>query len=222
MLRLSCVQPPLMLSKFLKHNFAPTQQESTSLETIIIYGKVPQAFMNGQYIRNGPNPNLPMENVPYHWFDGDGMLHGLLFTSSNPTFTNRYILTPKYITERTTLSHTTFLIGSILTNSIFTLLSSITLPKIVKSVMGNDHYTTANTALSFHQGRLIALMEGDLPVWVHAPGLETVGLFDYDGQLDGNPVHFNRVIAHPKVDRIKDESYFICNSSYPTRFILSL
>lgn len=198
-------------SRFVKGNLAPTLVECTDVPTSIVFGSIPQAFIGGQYIRNGPNPHLPMEDVGYHWFDGDGMLHGIQFpVSSPPTYTNKFILTPKYITEKVTGQQAQFLIGRTLTGSLVSTLSSIALATTVKSVMGNDHYTTANTALSYQNGRLLATMEADLPVWVSSPSLDSVGLHDFDGQLVGPVNQFNKVTAHPKVDRETGEVVFFC------------
>ena len=33
--------------------------------------------LNGLYLRNGPNPMQSVNNKKYHWFSGEGMLHGL-------------------------------------------------------------------------------------------------------------------------------------------------
>jgi carotenoid cleavage dioxygenase-like enzyme len=32
--------------------------------------------MDGMFVRNGPNPQFPPLG-PYHWFVGDGMVHGV-------------------------------------------------------------------------------------------------------------------------------------------------
>ena len=40
-----------------------------------VTGQVP-ADLNGRYLRNGPNP-MGLEDPGYHWFIGDGMVHGV-------------------------------------------------------------------------------------------------------------------------------------------------
>ena len=37
-------------------------------------GKLPRD-LDGEFVRNGPNPSTTPAGL-YHWFDGDGMLHG--------------------------------------------------------------------------------------------------------------------------------------------------
>ena len=40
-----------------------------------IIGELPSEI-SGMFVRNGPNPQFsPIGN--YHWFDGDGMVHGI-------------------------------------------------------------------------------------------------------------------------------------------------
>ena len=39
-------------------------------------GHVPEA-LSGRYLRNGPNPVSAPEPSSYHWFTGDGMVHGI-------------------------------------------------------------------------------------------------------------------------------------------------
>ncbi len=35
------------------------------------------AELDGRYVRNGPNPVGPVDPATYHWFTGDGMVHGV-------------------------------------------------------------------------------------------------------------------------------------------------
>jgi hypothetical protein len=65
---------------------------------------------------------------------------------------------------------------------------------------------TANTALEYHAGRLLALQEGSLPWHLRVlcdGALETVGVCTFDGAA---PRTFT---AHPKVDALTDELMFI-------------
>jgi carotenoid cleavage dioxygenase len=61
---------------------------------------------------------------------------------------------------------------------------------------------TANTALVWHNGRLLALWEGGEPHEIRVPGLETVGSYTYGGKLA------SAFTAHPKVDAITGEMMF--------------
>jgi 8'-apo-carotenoid 13,14-cleaving dioxygenase len=59
---------------FLSGIHAPMTQEVT-LEDLAVTGTIPAA-LDGRYLRIGPNPVKP-DPAGYHWFIGDGMVHGL-------------------------------------------------------------------------------------------------------------------------------------------------
>ena len=59
---------------FLQGNFAPVQEEITADNLKVIATLPPE--MDGMFVRNGPNPQFPPLGN-YHWFFGDGMLHGV-------------------------------------------------------------------------------------------------------------------------------------------------
>ncbi|KAJ9107703.1 hypothetical protein QFC21_001163 [Naganishia friedmannii] len=84
---------------YLAGNFAPVLGEYVMHPCEIVQGEVPRELKGGQYIRNGGNPaNPPEEGRHYHWFDGDGMLHGVFFPEEGddtaPLYTNRHLATP--------------------------------------------------------------------------------------------------------------------------------
>ncbi|WVF72160.1 hypothetical protein IAT40_006972 [Kwoniella sp. CBS 6097] len=83
---------------FLKGNFAPVPDEYISHPCKVVHGEIPKELLGGQYIRNGGNPVYPPEQGRhYHWFDGDGMLHGVFFPAekgAQPLYTNRHLATP--------------------------------------------------------------------------------------------------------------------------------
>ncbi|EUA19076.1 retinal pigment epithelial membrane family protein [Mycobacterium xenopi 3993] len=41
-----------------------------------VTGHIPE-YLDGRYLRNGPNPVADVDPVTYHWFSGDGMVHGV-------------------------------------------------------------------------------------------------------------------------------------------------
>ena len=61
-------------NRFTEGPFAPVTEEVTAVN-LPVTGQVPPA-LNGRYLRNGPNP-LGLEDPNYHWFIGDGMVHGV-------------------------------------------------------------------------------------------------------------------------------------------------
>ena len=62
-------------NRFLVGNFAPVREEHQNVEATVVFGEIPRDLFGGQYIRNGPNPVLDMNEKPYHWF-------GTFFSSS--------------------------------------------------------------------------------------------------------------------------------------------
>jgi carotenoid cleavage dioxygenase-like enzyme len=60
---------------YLEGNFAPVPDEATATE-LSVSGHIPESLC-GRYLRNGPNPVAAPDPSTYHWFTGDGMVHGI-------------------------------------------------------------------------------------------------------------------------------------------------
>lgn len=88
---------------YLSGNFAPIQK-TLPLTPCTFTGSIPDDLGGGQYVRNGGNPVTNDElGRDAHWFDGDGMLSGVLFrrtgekgTVIQPEFVNQYLVTDVY------------------------------------------------------------------------------------------------------------------------------
>ncbi|MEO5901742.1 MAG: carotenoid oxygenase family protein [Ilumatobacteraceae bacterium] len=128
--------------------------------------------LDGSFLRNGPNPH---DGPTPHWFFGDGMIHGLHLAGGRAAwYRNRYVRT------------------SSLTGDV---------RKISDTGVRNLVASKANTHVVRHAGRILALEEASLPYEV-TPDLETVGVYDFAGRLDGP------MTAHPKVCPITGEMHF--------------
>jgi carotenoid cleavage dioxygenase-like enzyme len=68
---------------------------------------------------------------------------------------------------------------------------------------------TANTALTWHAGQLLALWEGGAPHVIKIPDLDTIGEYTYNGKLK------SAFTAHPKVDPVTGEMMFFGYSFAP-------
>lgn len=80
----AAVQP-----NFLDDVFAPVASESETT-ALRVEGRVPEA-LSGMYARIGPNPIQPQPSR-YHWFTGDGMVHGLrLHAGRAEWYRSRYV-----------------------------------------------------------------------------------------------------------------------------------
>ena len=60
---------------YLQGNFAPVK-EMISENRLEVIGSIPKE-LTGLYLRNGPNPTSRPNVKKYHWFAGQGMLHGV-------------------------------------------------------------------------------------------------------------------------------------------------
>ena len=131
----------------------------------------------GCSLRNGPNPQYsPLGQ--YHWFDGDGMLHGVRIHNGQAEYRNRYVRTKGWQIEHEA--------GKAIWSGL-----------LEPPQMDNPYGPTknaANTALVWHAGTMLATWEGGAPYAVDVPTLDTIGEYTYDGKLS------SAFTAHPKID----------------------
>lgn len=171
-------------SPFLEGNFAPVREE-VQAEDLRVIGEIP-AGLDGMFVRTGPNPQFDVIKG-YHWFGGDGMLHGVRVHGGKVSYRNRYVDTFAYRREKEA--------GHALWGS------GLGAPEF-DNPNGPGRGNTGNTALVWHDGRLFTLWEAGDPHHIKLPGLETAGTYDYSGKL----VH--SFTAHPKVDEKTGEMLF--------------
>jgi carotenoid cleavage dioxygenase len=75
---------------FLTGIHEPMREERT-LTTLKVTGEIP-ADLDGRYVRIGPNPATPPNAAAYHWFLGDGMIHGVKLKGGKAEwYRNRWI-----------------------------------------------------------------------------------------------------------------------------------
>lgn len=75
---------------FLEGAFAPVSREITTHQLKVI-GELPTG-LNGMYVRIGPNPLKPQNPAKYHWFTGDGMVHGIKLANGQAQwYRNRWL-----------------------------------------------------------------------------------------------------------------------------------
>ncbi|MGI8503401.1 MAG: carotenoid oxygenase family protein [Hassallia sp.] len=177
------------VNPYLDGNFAPIYKEITT-DTLKVIGELPDD-LSGMFVRNGPNPQwTPIGQ--YHWFDGDGMLHGVRISNGKATYRNRYVQTKGWKIEHQA--------GKAVWSGI-----------LEPSQNNPDAYykNTANTALIWHAGQLLALWEGGAPHVIKIPNLDTIGEYTYNGKLK------SAFTAHPKVDPVTGEMMFFGYSFAP-------
>jgi carotenoid cleavage dioxygenase len=82
-----------MSSVFLRGNFAPVREERTVTD-LAVTGRIPD-FLDGRYLRNGPNPVTEIDPDTYHWYTGDGMVHGIRLRGGKAEwYRNRWVRSP--------------------------------------------------------------------------------------------------------------------------------
>lgn len=82
-----------MANRYLEGAFAPIAEEFT-LTDLDVTGTIPQ-HLDGRYLRNGPNPVGELDPDLYHWFIGDGMVHGIRIRDGKAEwYRNRWVRGP--------------------------------------------------------------------------------------------------------------------------------
>ena len=143
---------------YLQGNYAPVAEEVTAFDLPIV-GQLPTE-LDGRYLRNGPNPASPVTSADYHWFTGDGMVHGVRLRDGRAEwYRNRYVGS----------SHMSELRGE---------------PDIPGRNWNNSGHGP-NTNVGGFAGRTWAMVEaGGCPVELTYE-LETIGRNDFFGTLPG-------------------------------------
>lgn len=195
---------------YLSGNFAPVREETPPTTDLLVKGHLPDC-LNGEFVRVGPNPRFsPVAG--YHWFDGDGMIHGLRIKDGKATYVSRYVRTSRIKQEEYFGGAKFMKIGDL--KGLFGLLMVHmqilrTKLKVLDVTYGNG---TANTAMVYHHGKLLALSEADKPYAVKVledGDLQTLGMLDYDKRLS------HSFTAHPKVDPFTGEMFTFGYSHTP-------
>ncbi|KAM3358401.1 carotenoid 9,10(9',10')-cleavage dioxygenase 1 isoform X1 [Capsicum galapagoense] len=196
-------------SHFLSGNFAPVD-ETPPCKDLPVKGYLPEC-LNGEFVRVGPNPKFaPVAG--YHWFDGDGMIHGLHIKDGKATYVSRFVRTSRLKQEEFFGGAKFMKIGDL--KGLFGLFSVYIykLREKLKVLDTSYGHGTANTAMIYHHGKLLALHEGDKPYVVKVledGDLQTLGMLDYDKRLQ------HSFTAHPKVDPVTGEMFTFGYSQTP-------
>ncbi len=162
----------------LRGTFVPVTDERDDAD-LRVTGTLP-ADLAGMFIRNGPNPMFePLGR--YHMFDGDGMLHAITIEGGRASYRNRWIRSAGLEAEMRA------------GRALYGGLGDMHMPGPDEVGDAGPMKNLANTNIVRHAGRLLALWEAGPPTEVTAD-LDTVGVHDFDGRLDG------AFTAHPKID----------------------
>lgn len=151
------LKPPATPHPFLTGIHTPMQAETT-LTDLKVTGQIPPD-LDGRYIRIGPNPAAPPNPASYHWFLGDGMVHGVRLRAGKAEwYRNRWIKSTAVTT-------------------------ALGLPPAPGPRNGRND--TVNTNVLGHAGSTWALVEaGGYPVRINED-LDTVAHDPFGGTLKG-------------------------------------
>ncbi|RJQ66924.1 carotenoid oxygenase [Pseudonocardiaceae bacterium YIM PH 21723] len=137
-----------MDNAFLAGTLAPVAEERT-LTDLRVAGTIPD-WLDGRYLRNGPNPVSEVDPATYHWFTGDGMVHGVRLRDGKAEwYRNRWVRS----------QHVSRTLGE-------------------EPLPGVGRFG-ANTNVVQHNGRTLALVEGGAMNYELTDELETIGACDF-------------------------------------------
>ncbi len=173
-----------MPNGYLSAEHEPVASELTETTPLRVVGELPEGLL-GLYVRNSPNPQFEPVGK-YHWFDGDGMVHGVRFKEGRASYLNRWVRTADFEKERQA--------GRALWSGILER-PQADAPSPLKN--------TANTDLVFHHGKIVATWWlAGTPYELDPKDLSTSGPATFGGQLT------HGMSAHPKVDPRTGELVF--------------
>ncbi|HZN80640.1 MAG TPA: carotenoid oxygenase family protein, partial [Mycobacterium sp.] len=146
------------VNPYLNGNYAPVREEITAID-LDVTGKIPD-YLDGRYLRIGPNPMGDPDPAKYHWFLGTGMAHGLRLRDGKAHwYRNRYVR------------------------------SAAVARALGESWAGGAHTGgvdfAANTNIIGHAGKTFAIAESGVRPYELTDELETVGPSDFCGTLFG-------------------------------------
>ena len=143
---------------FLRGIHTPMSDERT-ISDLAVTGTIPPE-LDGRYIRIGPNPAAPPNPAAYHWFTGDGMVHGVRLKDGKALwYRNRWIRS----------------------NAVSTALGEPPAPG-----PRHDAFDTVNTNVIGHAGATWAIVEaGGYPVRIDDE-LGTIAHDPFGGSLKGS------------------------------------
>ncbi|MCU1496375.1 MAG: carotenoid oxygenase [Acidimicrobiales bacterium] len=142
-------------NRYLEGPFAPVDVEVTAFD-LEVTGTLPPE-LDGRYLRNGPNPFAPPDPATYHWFTGQGMVHGVRLRDGRAEwYRNRWV-------RSTEVSR------------------GLGEPPVPGERFGG--FEGANTNVIGHAGRTFAIVEaGGRPIEL-TDELDTVCFSDFSGTL---------------------------------------
>lgn len=163
---------------------APMRSESTIQDLELVSGSVPRDIAGTLY-RCGPDRQYPPMSGEDIFIDGEGMAHMWRFADGHVDYRSRWMRNERFLLQEDARRSLFGRYRNRYTND----------PSVAGKSMG-----TANTNAVFHGGRLLVLKEDSLPFEADPDTLESIGEWDFYGE-----VRSKTLSAHPKIDLITNE-----------------
>lgn len=165
------------MGNFVADRFAPVRKELVEYD-LDVRGVIPE-WLDGRYVRNGPNPVADVAPDEYNWFTGDGMVHGIRLSGGDAVwYRNRWV--DSEVTSR--------------------LLHRASPDERGRAPL---HGPSANTNVIGFAGRTLALVEGGAACAELSADLDTVDVCDFDGTVRGG------YTGHPLLDPVTGELHAV-------------
>ncbi|KAF8941489.1 carotenoid oxygenase [Dissophora ornata] len=211
---------------YLHGNFYPVFEETVGDDGIEcqVIGVIPESLRGSQYVRTGPNSlNVPKDGSPHHWFEGEGMLHGVYFEpgtdASEPIrarYMNRWARSDVFLKAnkhgQMGLSLGLIMAGADVFWGLIINMVWYNLKAMLYRLKGQGN---GNTALTYFGSRLLALQEAGRPIETSVPSLNTTGEYYFEEEnVSADKVNKKKgpseeiCTAHPKIDPKTGELIF--------------
>ncbi len=174
-----------------KLGFESLEHEQIGALDLEVTGDLPRD-LEGTLYRIGPSRHDVYGERFQHWFDGDGMIHGLSIADGKVRYQNRFVATAGKKEEDHVRRRVFAGFGTRAPGGFFARWSS-----------RNRIKNPANTNIVAHAGKLLALCEAGRPHRIDPATLATIGEDDMGGALAEGAMYS----AHPKLDRATGEMW---------------
>jgi len=162
-----------------------TLENEVQNRRLAVEGEVP-GWLEGSLLRTGPAKYEAGERSLRHWFDGLGMLHAFAISDSEVKYSNRYLESSAYthVDSEDELGYSEFATDPC--RDLFERFFSRFSPDLTDN---------ANVNISKQAEAFVSMTETPMPVEFDPKTLETVGVAEYEDDIDGS-----LTTAHPHHD----------------------
>jgi carotenoid cleavage dioxygenase-like enzyme len=143
-----------------------------------IKGELPEG-LNGTFYQVAPDPQYPPMLGKDIFFNGDGAVSAFCFQHGKVSLKRRYVRTDRLVAQRRAQRSLNGVYRNVYTND----------------PLAAENNTTANTTVIEHNNVLLAMKEDSLPWALDPISLETLGEWDFHGQITSATF-----TAHPKIE----------------------